>query len=227
MALDTDVVRTVERLAAALAQLGVDYRIIGGVAVHAHGWKRNTEDVDVIVTREGHRAIFASLVGHGYLPKFHGSKHLRDTTTRIAIDFLVAGRDRPGSGRGPVTFPDPGDRPHTTADFAPDAKVIDLERLIDLKLLSYHFGQVRDRDLSDVVDLLKVNDLPLALGTALHPDVRPIYEDAWRRIQRWRIDPGPTEHAHEPTSPYFAEAALALERGEITVAEALARLTLP
>lgn len=85
--------------------------------------------------------------------------------------------------------------------------------------------KARDRDLGDVVDLLKVNALPFELGAALHREVRAIYEDAWRRTQEWRIDPGETEHAQEATSPYFAQAA-ALERGEITVAEAVATLKL-
>ncbi len=49
------------------------------MALFLHGYRRFTEDVDVLVTRESLNKIHEELEGRGYLPPFAGSKHLRDT----------------------------------------------------------------------------------------------------------------------------------------------------
>lgn len=56
---------------------------------------------------EKESAVHKELEGRGYLPRFQGSKHLRDTELGVRIKFLVAGQ-YPGDGKEkPVTFPDP------------------------------------------------------------------------------------------------------------------------
>ena len=49
------------------------------MALDAHGFRRLTVDVDILVTREGLKAIHERLEGLGYVPPFTGSKNLRDT----------------------------------------------------------------------------------------------------------------------------------------------------
>src|SRR5439155_1921901 len=77
------------------------------MGMFAHGFRRFTEDVDLLVTSESLKRIHAELEGRGYLPPFAGSKNLRDADTGVRIEFLVAG-EFPGDGKPkPVAFPDP------------------------------------------------------------------------------------------------------------------------
>jgi hypothetical protein len=63
--------------------------------------------VDILVTRNGSKKIHDNLIGLGYLPKFPGSKHLKDTELGVSIEFLIAG-EYPGDGKlKEVAFPDP------------------------------------------------------------------------------------------------------------------------
>ena len=79
------------------------------MALFRHGFRRFTEDVDILVTREGLKTIHEQLEGLGYVPPFTGSKNLRDTESGVRIEFLIAG-EFPGDGKPkPVAFPDPAE----------------------------------------------------------------------------------------------------------------------
>lgn len=90
--------RTLRRLVERLEELGIDYAIVGGMALFFHGYRRFTEDVNVLVTAEGLEKIHDALDGLGYVRPFEKSKNLRDTVTGVKIDFLVAGQ-YPGDGK--------------------------------------------------------------------------------------------------------------------------------
>jgi hypothetical protein len=95
------------KITARLDELGIPYAIADGMALFNHGYRRFTEDVDILVTRQGLTAIHTQLEGLGYLPPFPKSKHLRDTDLGVKIEFLVTG-DYAGDGKPkPVAFPDP------------------------------------------------------------------------------------------------------------------------
>src|SRR6516164_3139204 len=99
--------KTMERITQRLEELSVPYAIVGGMALFFHGFRRFTEDIDILVTREGLQTIHQRLEGLGYLPLFAGSKHLRDTESGVRIEFLVTG-DYPGDSLPkPISFPDP------------------------------------------------------------------------------------------------------------------------
>ena len=99
--------KTLEKITRRLKELGIPYAVAGGMAMFFHGYRRFTEDVDILVTREGLQRIHQELEGLGYLPPFTGSKNLRDVTTGVRIEFLVTGQ-YPGDGKPkPVAFPDP------------------------------------------------------------------------------------------------------------------------
>src|SRR3954467_12111874 len=66
------------KIARRLGDLDVPYAIAGGMALFRHGLRRFTEDVDILVTRDGLKAIHERLVGLGYVHSFIGSKDLRD-----------------------------------------------------------------------------------------------------------------------------------------------------
>lgn len=169
---------TLRRIAERLNALGVPYAISGGMALFNHGYRRFTEDVDVLVTRDGLRKIHDSLAGLGYTPTVPGGKALRDAQTGVRIDFLVAGA-YPGDGKPkPVAFPDPGDNspsqndPATGVTYESDGiRYLKLPTLIDLKLASGMTNPARLRDLSDVLELIRTLKLPANFADQLNPYV--------------------------------------------------------
>src|SRR5437868_6446122 len=86
------------KIARRLDELQIPYAVAGGMALFRHGFRRFTEDVDVLVTSDGLKRIHQELEGLGYLPPFPGSKNLRDTDLGVRIEFLVSGQF-PGDGR--------------------------------------------------------------------------------------------------------------------------------
>jgi len=92
------VFKTLRKIAGRLELAGVPYAIAGGMALEAHGFRRLTVDVDILVNREELKTIHEQLEGLGYLPPFTGSKNLRDAEHGVRITFLIAG-DFPGDGK--------------------------------------------------------------------------------------------------------------------------------
>jgi hypothetical protein len=167
---------TLRAITARIEALGVPYVVAGGMALYRHGFRRFTEDVDLLVTRDGLAAIHDALEGLGYVHVFKGSKKLRDTATGVKIDFLIAG-DFPGDGKpSPVSFPDPS---QVAVDIG-GIRVIALPRLAELKLASGLTGGVdRMKDFTDVVELIKALDLPRDFGQQLNEYVSGKYYELW------------------------------------------------
>ncbi len=77
------------------------------MAVNAHGHRRTTEHIDLLMTREGLAAFKARWLGVGWVDLFPGSKGMRDAVANVKVDVLITG-DFPGDGRPKsVSFPDP------------------------------------------------------------------------------------------------------------------------
>jgi hypothetical protein len=171
-----DVHATLHRISQRLEEAQIDYALIGGMALAAHGYPRFTSDVDILTTREGLDAIHQRLVGRGYVPAFQGArKALRDTTTNVQVEFITTG-EYPGDGKPkPVRFPDPKD----VAVERDGYKVISLPTLIELKLASGLSAAHRMRDLADVQDLIAKLDLPRSLAEDIDPSVRDEYLRMW------------------------------------------------
>jgi len=171
-----DVHTTLHRVSQRLEEAQIDYALIGGMALAAHGYPRFTSDVDILTTREGLDAIHQRLVGRGYVPAFQGArKALRDTTTNVQVEFITTG-EYPGDGKPkPVRFPDPKD----VAVERDGYKVISLPKLIELKLASGLSAAHRMRDLADVQDLIAKLDLPRSLAAEIDPSVRDEYLRMW------------------------------------------------
>ena len=175
-----DVFETVRRLAKCLETEGVDYAVVGGMAVGEHGYARATADVDLLMTREGLARFKERLLGRGYLPAFTGAAStFKDTETNVRIEVLVTG-DFPGDGKPkPVAFPDPKDVSMQGDDF----RHIRLEPLIELKLASGLSAPHRLRDLADVQDLIVAAKLPEEIAERLDPSVRAEYLRLWKNAQ--------------------------------------------
>lgn len=158
-----------------LNELHIPYAVAGGMALFQHGFRRFTEDVDILVGREGLNAVHRALDGLGYVPPFQGSKNLRDAEHGVRIEFLVTG-DYPGDGKPkPVQFPDPG----AVAIERDGIRYLDLPTLVELKLASGMTAPGRLKDLADVQELIKLLGLPREYADRLHEYVRPRYHDLW------------------------------------------------
>ena len=174
----------------ALAQLcedldahGIDYMVIGAVALMAHGYPRFTEDIDLVLTREGLDAFHRELVGLGYLPAFEGArKRLRATRGGVPVEVILAG-EYPGDGLPkPVSFPDPA-----SASVEMDGvRVVTLERLVELKLASGMTAPDRLKDLADVQELIKARGLGREFAERLDTYVRGEYMRLLGGVERSR-----------------------------------------
>ncbi|HEY0008594.1 MAG TPA: hypothetical protein VGB55_07715, partial [Tepidisphaeraceae bacterium] len=171
---------TLRRISKRLSELDIPHAVCGGLALFAHGFRRFTEDVDLLVTPEGLRQIHQKLEGLGYVAPFTGSKNLRDAATRVKIEFLVTGQF-PGDGKAkPIAFPNPSD---VTIE-KDGIRYIGLTTLIELKLASGMTEVSRLKDLADVVELVKALDLPEAYAEQLAPFVRSKYLELWRSTRQ-------------------------------------------
>jgi len=169
------VFEALHRIARRLRDLNVPYAVVGGMALFQHGFRRFTEDVDILVTKEDLKKIHERLEGLGYVRPHPHSKHLRDTELGVRIEFLTTG-EYPGDGKPkPVAFPDPA-----AASFESDGVAyIELPRLVELKLASGMTNPGRLRDRADVQELIKHLGLPAEFSEKLNPYVGAEYLELW------------------------------------------------
>lgn len=161
------------RLTATLEEDGIPYAIAGAMAMNAHGYRRVTTDVDVLLTREGLAQLEEKHLGRGF-ERFAGSKGMRDAQLGVSIDVLIAG-DYPGDGKPKsVRFPDP-----SVAVVGDGFRVLSVKDLVELKLASGMTNPDRLKDLADVQELIRHAELPLTLGDELDPMVRAKYVEIW------------------------------------------------
>jgi hypothetical protein len=171
------VFETMRRLAQRLETEGIPYAVIGGMALAAHGYVRMTLDVDILLAPEGLANFREKLVGKGYVADFPGAaKSFRDTETNVKVEIITAG-EFPGDGLPkPVCFPEPEGQ---TVE-QDDVLIINLDKLIELKLASGLSATHRMRDLADVQDLIMAMHLPLELKDKLDESVRSEYQRIWQ-----------------------------------------------
>lgn len=183
---EDEVFKSLRRIARRLDDLGIPYAVAGGMALNAHGFRRLTVDVDILVTPEGLRTIHERLEGFGYIPPFTGSKHLRDTETGVRVEFLVSGQ-YPGDGKPkPVAFPDPAE---VAVEFS-GVKYLGLPTLVELKLASGMTGGLhRMKDLTDVIAIINALKLPAEYADRLNPFVRDKYLELWNGLQEPPVEP--------------------------------------
>ncbi len=171
--------QTLARLVRNLEQHGIDYMVVGAIALIAHGYKRFTEDIDLVMTGEALDTFHRELIGLGYAAQFPGArKRLRSTVDGVSIDVITSG-EFPGDGKPkPVAVP----RPEQASTVIDGVRVVTLEKLIELKLASGMTAPHRLRDLADVQELIKIRRLAADFAERLDPYVRNKYLELWNAV---------------------------------------------
>lgn len=179
------VFKTLRTIGRRLDDLGVPYAVAGGMALNAHGFRRLTVDVDILITKESLKTIHDQLEGRGYVPPFTGSKNLRDTEHGVRIEFLITG-DYPGDGKPkPVAFPDPA----ANSVEIDGVRYLSLAALVELKLASGMTGGLhRMKDLADVIALIGNASIPESFAEQLNPYVRAKFLELWQGSQEPQAD---------------------------------------
>lgn len=167
------------RLAADLDQNGIEYVVIGAIALNQYGYRRFTEDIDLLLSREGLEQFREKLVGLGYRPAFpNARKKFRTTAENVPVEIITAG-EYPGDGLPkPVAFPSP----ESAVTEIDGIKTITLEKLIELKLASGMTASDRLKDLADVQELIKVKNLDESFAQKLDPFVQDRFTDLTRGV---------------------------------------------
>lgn len=167
--------KTMRRIVKQLEKAKISYAIVGGMAVNAHGHRRTTDDLDVLLTADG-----LAEFGNRFVPK-HYEKHPKrphrftHRKNQIIVDFLVTGLF-PGSGRpGPIAYPDPA----AVREMIDDIQVVELATLVQLKLAARRY-----HDFGDVVSLIRVHQLDESFADRLHPSVRSDYIECLEEKRR-------------------------------------------
>ncbi|MCA9792216.1 MAG: hypothetical protein KC910_10490 [Candidatus Eremiobacteraeota bacterium] len=156
----------------------IPFAIAGALAANAHGHRRTTEDVDLLLTPEGLAEFKEHKLGLGWVEKFSGSRG--DVGNNVSIDVILTG-DFPGDGKAkPIAFP----HPQEVADYDPEGlPFLNLKTLLELKTASGMTAAHRMQDLADVMNLIRVNNLSVDYASNLHPFVREKFLELWQLAQ--------------------------------------------
>ncbi|HEX8636628.1 MAG TPA: hypothetical protein VF692_01095 [Pyrinomonadaceae bacterium] len=160
---------TLRRVAKDLENHGIEYSVVDAIALNGYGYRRFTEDIDLLLTRSGLEKFQKELVGLGYRPAFEGAtKKFRTTAENVSVEIITTG-EFPGDGKPkPVVFPLPNEN-QTEID---GVKFLSLEKLIELKLASGMTAPHRLKDLADVQELIKIKKINADYAEKLNPYVR-------------------------------------------------------
>ena len=71
------------RLANTFSEMEIPFAVAGAMAANAHGHKRTTADVDILIRLEDLRRFKEKHLGLGWVDKFAGSKNFRDTVNDV------------------------------------------------------------------------------------------------------------------------------------------------
>lgn len=154
--------KAMRRLAQRLEKAGIPYAIMGAMAVNAHGARRTTDNVDVLLTQDGLERFRKEFVGRTYDQVVGRPRRFVERGSKVGVDVLVTGF-YPGRGkRGAFAFPDPEE----ASTEIEDIKVVTLPQLIQLKLAARRYY-----DFGDLVFLIRVHGLDESFMDRLHLSV--------------------------------------------------------
>jgi hypothetical protein len=172
-------VNILSQLVPKAAEAGIPFLVIGGHAVIAYGFPRQTADLDLLVREEDREAWHALVTGLGYTPYHLQANFLmyNSLATGMApLDFMIVNGQtfsRLATDAGRLGAEGHG------------AMIPSLRHLVALKLHALRSGQAhrQERDLLDVTTLVELHAIDLA-----SPDYREIFERYGTATIRAEID---------------------------------------
>jgi hypothetical protein len=161
-----EVHKSLRRLIRRLERAAIPYAVVGGMAVYAHGHRRTTADVDVLLTADGFAKFKEQFVPKNYETVPKRGRRFIDKANDVVLDVLVTGL-YPGLGKpGPVAYPDP----EAVSETINRIKFVDLATLVQLKLAARRY-----QDFADVVNLIRAHGLDESFQDKLHPSLHRDY----------------------------------------------------
>jgi hypothetical protein len=178
---------TLRHLEERLQDAGIDYLVIGGLALNAYHYPRQTVDVDVVLTSEAYEKFKGLYAGSVYKRTEGPPRRFVDPESEVTIDILIAGELAGRTSKNPsVRFPDPSE-----GEMHGDLRTVSLARLIELKLVTWRF-----KDWGDVVELIRRNNLLESFAEQLDPAVRTAYKECYDQAVDQEYE-GRREHGSE------------------------------
>lgn len=180
---ECEVQHSLRRLALRLNALGTNYAVVGGMALYLHGFRRYTENVNILVTREDLPEVHHALLDNGYRISRAGSHNIHDMKNGVYIKFMVSN-----------DVPDP----QRMAAERDGVWLLNLAPLLNLNLISGMKSIARLKDVSDVQEMIKLLHLPQDFAEQLSPSVREKHDELWQGFQPnpnslWNEDKWPEE----------------------------------
>ncbi len=163
------------RLVRRLDKAGLEYCIVGGLALNAHGYRRVTTDMDLLMDRPSFERFVSELASFQYSRVPGRSRRFVEKRSKVSLDILITGLF-PGDGKPkPLAFPAPKD----VTVRRQGQRVLSLKALVELKLAARRW-----QDFADVVRLIRVNKLDASFGKKLHAYVRQDYVECFEECRR-------------------------------------------
>jgi hypothetical protein len=172
--------QAMQRLAHSMKELDIPFAIAGAMAANAHGHRRTTADVDILIRSEDLARFKQHYLGRGWVDKFEGSKNFRDAVCDVNIDALIVGNYPGDRLPKPIAFPAPESVSEVSADGIP---YISLKTLLELKMASGMTAPHRPRDLDDVIQLIRINGLSQAYAATVNDYVSEKFIELWNAAQ--------------------------------------------
>jgi hypothetical protein len=174
---------TLLRIVSDLERNGIAYAVIGAIALNQYGYKRFTQAIDLLMTKEGLQQYRDRLVGRGYVPAFSGAtRQFKTSQDSVRVEIVTTG-EYPGDGKPkPVVFPNPDESSEEIAGI----KTISLAKLLELKLASGMTAPDRLKDLADVQEMIKVKGLGEDFAAMLDESVREKFRELHQAVARAR-----------------------------------------
>lgn len=162
-----DTLRELERQ---FDQAHMHYAVIGGLALNAYHYPRQTVDVDIVLTKADFDRFAAESAAQELRRVAGFPRRFIDAKTEVAIDVLIAGTLAGHTEKNKtIRFPDPKD-----AEIHEDIRTVSLPKLIELKLVTWRF-----KDWGDVVELIRRNQLTEDFASQLDASVQSAYKQCF------------------------------------------------
>jgi hypothetical protein len=170
------VFKTLRKITTRLNDLGVPYAVAGDIALFRHGLRRYTEFVEIVVGKGSLIGIQTELLGTAYVLAEISNTSGRDAISGVRVAFFTAGDILHSVQGTPIMVP----QPSAACLDAGGIHYLKLSNLVEPKLASGMADASRMKDLADVLELIKVLNLPSAFSMQLCPYIREQFAALWR-----------------------------------------------